>query len=205
MALWQSINPVRETTQNQQVADTSQSANTQTNKIEGNQGKQPEETQAKKQDGKEGKNAEATNGKTSDTSLVKKPADEGVKKVDSTDIKKTEDTESEAGNRSRRRKAKPSAERVDVGSYYFDPKSPPSVLVQRRREEEDGIVSNRERAWPPATVWSACPVTPARSGSIAGCTCSYAATSASSLCSPRWTICKKAPWCCTSPRTWTPI
>jgi hypothetical protein len=34
------------------------------------------------------------------------------------------------------RKAKPSTDRAEVGSYYFDPKSTPSILVQRKKDED---------------------------------------------------------------------
>ncbi len=136
VALWQSINPVRETTSSQQVVEVTKTEGTQGKKVEETQGKNPEGSQAKQQDSKEGKNAEGTNAKNTNTSLVNKPADGENKKVD-TEVKNPDDNEAKKPETDPvARKAKPSTERIEVGSYYFDPKSPPSVLVQRRNDED---------------------------------------------------------------------
>jgi hypothetical protein len=136
VALWQSINPVRDTTSSQQVVEVTKTESNQAKKTEEAQGNNQEGSQAKQPDGKEGKNAEATNAKNTDTSLVNKPGDGDAKKGD-TEVKNPDDTEVKRPETDPvARKAKPSTDRVEVGNYYFDAKSPPSVLVQRKSDED---------------------------------------------------------------------
>jgi hypothetical protein len=122
VALWQTISPLNQPAPNNQFANVT--------KPDNNNGKKSEDNNTK--------NAEAIKAPKPDDTDVKKPGNTEVKKPDDTNAKKSDDTTEvkKPDISPEARKAPPSRERVEAGSYYFDPRSTPSVLVQRKDDQD---------------------------------------------------------------------
>ncbi len=138
VALWQSISSLNQATQPapvKQVADASNPDKPDNTKPDNTKpdNTKPDNT---KPDNTKPDNTKPDNTKPDNTDS-KKPENTDSKKPDNTDNTKPDNTESKRpASNPVTRKAKPSTERAEVGGYYFDAKSPPSILVQRKNEED---------------------------------------------------------------------
>jgi hypothetical protein len=120
-ALWQSISTLNPTTPTNQVAAMTTPENTAVKHPDNTQAKPPEETKPKPPEETQPKPPEETQPKPPEETQPKPP----------------ENTQpSRPPSSPEARKAKPSTDRAAAGSYYFDPKSAPSILVQRKNEED---------------------------------------------------------------------